>query len=819
MNFNKVKFSLITFLFLTHIKTLYAEDYFYPGALDISNSVDTTFFVKNQYIPGFYDLNVYLNGKFQQKNKIKFIDKNGELKPEISKSYLLNQGVKENKKLSLISSDDVINDLNEYYKQASFSYDINKGRFDITIPQVNLNRRLDDKRDPKSWDNGINAFRLNYTLNGSHTFTHHDNSENYFLKLEPGINYAGWRLRSNFSYAEVDESVKKNIFGTHASHEIRKYHSQFSIGEVYTKDDLFENNALLGVQLFSDEEMKPDYLRQNTPLIQGVAYSNAVVIIKQNGNIIYQMNVPPGAFEINDLIVNNQAGNLEVTVKESSGKDHQFTVPFSSTVSMQHEGQWKFSLSAGKYQSQDNYHDEPVFFQGSFAYGLSRHLTLLAGTVYADKYNALASGVNVGLNNFGAFSLGVSRSSYDSENITHNKNINNLTGYSYKVGYQKTLYEFGTTFALGQYQYNGQDYYDFEESNRNDDYTSSGFNNKKKSRYELSLNQNLGGYGSINAAIYRQDYRDNSFKDINYNINYTVNVFGANISLNYNKTESQISSNAYNIGMNVQYRLGSNDNPIYTSYNINNDNEGNTSQEVTLSGSSDDNTLNYYVTNGYRNDFSHSYHRLGANYITEHGRYALNYSHEDSSDTIGYDMNGGIIINNNQVTFSQYLAETIGIVKLDNGHGTKIKNQTGVKVDNNGYAVISNIRPYNYMNIDIDTLTLPNNLEVMENRSRVMPTRGAIVQKKFDGNWGYKAIIHITYVNQKLPFGSVVRLVNTKRNRSQGIIDEFGDVYLTGLPKKGTLKVSWGGDRKDTCYVDFNIYNDDLNVLSENCHK
>ena len=180
---------------------------------------------------------------------------------------------------------------------------------------------------------------------------------------------------------------------------------------------------------------------------------------------------------------------------------------------------------------------------------------------------------------------------------------------------------------------------------------------------------------------------------------------------------------------------------------------------------------------------------------------------------------GGVLIHNNQVTFSQYLGETIGLVQLDNGHGTKIKNQTGVNVDHNGYAVITNIMPYRYQNIDIDTLTLPNNLEVMDNRSRIEPTRGAIIQKTFNGKFGYKAIIHITYGNQKLPFGSVVRLVNAKENQSQGIIDEFGDVYLVGLPTQGTLKVSWGNNKNDACFVDFNTHSDDLNVLSANCHK
>ncbi len=54
------------------------------------------------------------------------------------------------------------------------------------------------------------------------------------------------------------------------------------------------------MELKSDSDMLPDSERL-CPIIRGSAHSNAQVVVRQNGYIIYQNTVAPGAFEINDL--------------------------------------------------------------------------------------------------------------------------------------------------------------------------------------------------------------------------------------------------------------------------------------------------------------------------------------------------------------------------------------------------------------------------------------------------------------------------------------------------------------------------------------
>lgn len=64
---------------------------------------------------------------------------------------------------------------------------------------------------------------------------------------------------------------------------------------------IFDSLGFRGIKLESDN-MLPDSMRGFAPTIKGIANSNAIVTVKQNSFVIYQISVPPGAFEIKDLM-------------------------------------------------------------------------------------------------------------------------------------------------------------------------------------------------------------------------------------------------------------------------------------------------------------------------------------------------------------------------------------------------------------------------------------------------------------------------------------------------------------------------------------
>ncbi|VTR36857.1 Outer membrane usher protein fimD precursor [Serratia fonticola] len=109
-----------------------------------------------------------------------------------------------------------------------------------------------------------------------------------------------------------------------------------------------------GGQLASDEEMLPDSMKGYSPVVRGIAKSNAQVTVRQNGYVIYQSYVSPGAFEINDLYSTSGSGDLAVTVTEADGSEQNFIVPFASVPVLQREGALKYSLTGRHYRSSDN---------------------------------------------------------------------------------------------------------------------------------------------------------------------------------------------------------------------------------------------------------------------------------------------------------------------------------------------------------------------------------------------------------------------------------------------------------------------------------
>lgn len=73
--------------------------------------------------------------------------------------------------------------------------------------------------------------------------------------------------------------------------------------------------------------MLPDSMKGFAPTIRGIAKSHAQVTIRQNGYVIYQSYVPPGAFAINDLFPTSSSGDLMVEVKEADGSINSYPCP------------------------------------------------------------------------------------------------------------------------------------------------------------------------------------------------------------------------------------------------------------------------------------------------------------------------------------------------------------------------------------------------------------------------------------------------------------------------------------------------------------
>lgn len=139
--------------------------------------------------------------------------------------------------------------------------------------------------------------------------------------------------------------------------------------------------------------MYPDSQQGFAPTVRGIARTAAQLTIRQNGFIIYQSYVSPGAFEITDLHPTSSNGDLDVTIDERDGNQQNYTIPYSTVPILQREGRFKFDLTAGDFRSGNSQQSSPFFFQGTALGGLQQEFTAYGGTQLSANYTAFLLGL------------------------------------------------------------------------------------------------------------------------------------------------------------------------------------------------------------------------------------------------------------------------------------------------------------------------------------------------------------------------------------------------------------------------------------------
>ena len=728
-------------------------------------------------------------------------------------------------------------DLPAVIKDASTSLDFEHLRLDISIPQAALSNSARGYIPPSQWDQGIPALLLNYNFSGSRN-TGDSTTNNYFLSLNGGLNIGPWRLRdtSNWNYTSGKHGKNASHDWQHVSTYIERtiiaLKGELIAGDASTSSEVFDSLGFRGVQLASDDNMLPDSLKGFAPTVRGIAKSNAQVTIKQNGYTIYQTYVPPGAFVINDLYPTSSSGDLTVSVQEADGSVNSFTVPYSTVPILQREGRLKYALTAGKFRSGSKDEDDPEFVQATAIWGGPKGFTLYGGAQYSEDYNAWALGLGKNLGDWGGISFDVTQANSTlADDSEHH-------GSSLRFLYAKSLNSWGTNFQLLGYRYSTKGYYTFEDTThtmmdgynyRNEDGNEeyipsySDYYNlyyTRRGQIQLNISQTIGDEGSVYVTASNQTYWHTDettsllqigysgvWGDINYGLNYS-----------YNKATQQDHADrvfSFNVSLPISKWLlpGGNDvgthNSVYATYSNSTDAEGNMTQQAGVSGTLlRDNNLNYNVQQGYSNHDGGGYNGMASlSYQGTYGNSNVSYSYSKGYRQFSYGASGGVVVHQHGITLSQPLGETNILVAAPGASGIDVENQTGIKTDWRGYAVIPYGNNYRLNRVALDTTTLNEHTDVDEAVTTVVPTKGALVRASFKARVGVRAMLVLTHNGKPLPFGTTV---STGESDNAGIVGDGGQVYLSGLSLTGTLKAQWGDGPDKQCHAHYELPKDSL---------
>lgn len=738
-------------------------------------------------------------------------------------------------------SPDTIVDLPKMIPDATSSLDFEHLRLDISIPQAALSNAARGYIPPEQWDQGIPAFLLNYNFTGNHSGGDSGSGNNYFLSLNGGFNIGAWRLRDNSNWNYSSDEHGNNVshswdhVSTYVERTIIPLKAELTLGDSSTPSDVFDSFGFRGAQLASDDDMYPDSQRGFAPTIRGIAKSNAQVTIKQNGYVIYQTYVPPGAFVISDLYQSASSGDLTVNVKETDGSVNSYVVPYSSVPILQREGHLKYALTAGKYRSGGSNNDDPDVFQGTIIWGAPDGYTVYGGTEYTENYSAFSLGLGKNLGDWGGVSADVTQASSTlADDSKHH-------GQSIRFLYAKSLSAYGTNFQLLGYRYSTEGYYTLDEStykfmdgynydnqDGEQNYTPkySDYYNlyyTKRGKIQVNVSQSVGRNGSVYVTASKQSYwhTDDTSTLLQAGYSSTWNDISYGLNYNYNKSPQQSESDqifSFNISVPLSKWLspagnsrvsGHSGNNAYATYSNNTDTHGNMSQQAGVSGTLlEDNNLSYSVQQGYNNHDNGGYNGMASlDYQGTYGKANVSYNYDDDNRQVSYGASGGIVIHQHGVTLSQPLGDTNILVSAPGAAGVAIENNTGVKTDWRGYAVIPYGTTYRQNRVALTTTSLDNHTDIDEAVTNVVPTKGALVRADFKVHVSVRALLTLTHNGKPLPFGATVSM---PENDSAGIVGDDGQVYLSGLPLKGNVKAQWGKSAAEQCQLNYDLPEDSL---------
>ncbi len=746
---------------------------------------------------GTYQVDIWLNKKKVSQKKITFTA-NAEqlLQPQFTVEQLRELGIKVDEIPALAEKDDdsVINSLEQIIPGTAAEFDFNHQRLNLSIPQIALYRDARGYVSPSRWDDGIPTLFTNYSFTGSdNRYRQGNRSQRQYLNMQNGANFGPWRLRNYSTWTRNDQTSSWNTISSYLQRDIKALKSQLLLGESATSGSIFSSYTFTGVQLASDDNMLPNSQRGFAPTVRGIANSSAIVTIRQNGYVIYQSNVPAGAFEINDLYPSSNSGDLEVTIEESDGTQRRFIQPYSSLPMMQRPGHLKYSATAGRYRADANSDSkEPEFAEATAIYGLNNTFTLYSGLLGSEDYYALGIGIGGTLGALGALSMDINRAD------TQFDNQHSFHGYQWRTQYIKDIPETNTNIAVSYYRYTNDGYFSFDEANtRNWDY-----NSRQKSEIQFNISQTIFDGVSLYASGSQQDYWGNNEKNRNISVGVSGQQWGIGYSLNYQYSRYTDQNNDRALSLNLSIPLERWLPRSRVSYQMTSQKDRPTQHEMRLDGSLlDDGRLSYSLEQSLDDDNNHN-SSVNASYRSPYGTFSAGYSYGNDSSQYNYGVTGGVVIHPHGVTLSQYLGNAFALIDANGASGVRIQNYPGIATDPFGYAVVPYLTTYQENRLSVDTTQLPDNVDLEQTTQFVVPNRGAMVAARFNANIGYRVLVTVSDRNGKpLPFGA---LASNDETGQQSIVDEGGILYLSGISSKSqSWTVRWGNQADQQCQFAF----------------
>lgn len=769
------------------------------------NPINLEAFEKNQITTGMHYLDIYVNNYKIGAFDIDIQNLDSKITPCLSRELLLSIGLK-NEKLIIINNklndSSLCLDIQSVLQGAELKINSNNQNIYFSIPQIYMDKNPRGFISPNLLSNGINAGFLNYNLSTYRSDFKNNNTKSIFLNVNSGLNLWGWFLRNNGSYIDYKDNYNShhsyNDISTYLLKDISSLSSKLIIGQSNTSGRVFDSINFTGLSLSSDDVMLPESLRGFAPVVRGFAQTNARVTVKQKNTIVYETTVPPGEFVIQDLPPTSYGGDLDVTVRESTGFESSFIIPFASIVNMLRPKASKYELIAGKYR-RESIRDNPSFYQLTYQRGLSNLITMYGGSQQSEHYGSYLMGAAFNTP-FGAVALDVNHSDTQSLN-------NTLSGQSYRLSFNKYLNKTNSNIRIAAYKLSTEDYLSFDNAMLYQDQLKNGytpnFNHflRPKNRYTLNLNQKFGtDLGQLYIFGFYENYWHNSKNGKQIQLGYSNSWNKLFYSFNMSRYSNSLTQSDYSYMLTLNTTLGKNNKKSIAS-TLGNTADGDWYKQLTVSGSAGkDDRLAWAVTmNKSEGDRLNS--TLSTNYTNPFSILTGSSSIYGTNSTISAGISGAIVAHQHGLTFSPYSSNGYIIAHAKDAKGAQISSSPNLKIDFLGNAAIPIGSPYQKNTISLDPKNISENIQLKTTSKDVYPRSGAIILAEFNTKFGYPLLLK-PLQNSQIAFGSNVYDENMNL---EGHVGQGGLIFIHPSHAKGTLRIFNHLDQESTCTIKYDI--------------
>ncbi|HBC9238904.1 TPA: fimbrial biogenesis usher protein [Klebsiella oxytoca] len=618
--------------------------------------------------------------------------------------------------------------------------------------------------DMSGYTSGGTAALLNYSLISSRNEFAGGSSDYSQAQLDGGLNFNDWLLRSHQLLSRSDGRFNSDNSSTYLQHTFSGLKSTARFGEVNLNNILLQGSGIYGAEFAPESALTKG---GNNVRIQGIANTpQARVEVRQQNVLIYSTLVPAGAFTLTDIPMRNLNSDLNVTVVETDGSQHGYVVPaslYNQTV----------GSTGGLYVSfgrvNDDYDRTPWVMSAADGWQINNRLNANAGLLLAEDYQAIAGSMDT---------LPLPDLSLRMQANQSNDSRQSLQGQKYTLSAN-----YASPFGLNLTTMSSWQTRNYREFS---DFLDDDFNQTTKNEYSVGIGWSHPLIGGLNASLYETKGYD-SVDDSRYvSAGWSKSFRYFSTSVNWQHQLSSVNDNEDDgdlLYVNISIPFG---NHSVNAYSRRDDHK--TRYGASAMGMVSDNT-SYSVGAERDQDLGQNNFNAGISSNLHYTQLGLNVSvGSENNRSYSGTLQGGIAAHSQGVTLSPWaIRDTFAIAALDKPvSGVKIDTPQGpVWTDYRGMAVIPSVGAWRTSRVEVNTETLPKNMDIGNGTRMLKQGRGAVGKVGFSAVTQRRALLTITMADgRKLPKGMAIS--DNDGNYLTTSVDD-GIVFLNEVKAQQTL--------------------------------